>query len=282
MYADDTLIMSTGQTEIEATEESQRRLDILTSWCCKNKLTINIKKTKHMCITNKKSPLVQSIQIDETYLTNVETFKYLGIHIDNKLKMNVQIDKIFKTVSIKLHTFSLMRRFLTKKTALLLYKVMILPHFDYVDFIVDSSTTENTDKIERLHKRAIRKIEYCPHFSQKGHYETVLKNYGLTSLYQRRAEHLLIFIYKFKGDIIKIDPQKPKIELRSKNKVKLKAGFTPKAKVQNSPLYRGIFLWNQLPAETQLLPTLPEFKNAIRKHIDQGQLVYQTRKSTVK
>ena len=153
----------------------------------------------------------------------------------------------------------------------LISSMYILPHFDCVDFIVDSSTTENTDKIERLHKRVIRKIEYCPHFSQKGHYETVFKNYGLTSLYQRRAEHLLIFIYKFKGDIIKIDPQKPKIELRSKNKVKLKAGFTPKAKVQNSPLYRGIFLWNQLPAETQLLTTLSEFKNAIRKHIDQGQ-----------
>ena len=88
MYADDTLIMSTGQTEMEATEKSQERLDILTSWCCKNKLTINIKKTKHMCITNKKSPLTHKIQIDQINLANVEGFEYLGIYMDNKLKMS--------------------------------------------------------------------------------------------------------------------------------------------------------------------------------------------------
>ena len=282
MYADDTLIMSAGQTEQEAIEKSQERLNILTSWCCKNKLTINAKKTKHMCITNKKLLLTQHIQIDETDLANVENFEYLGIHIDNKLKMNLQVDKIFKKVSIKLHTFSIMRRFLTKETALLLYKVMILPHFDYVDFIADSATVESTEKIERLHKRAIRKVEFSQQYNQKGQYEKVLQNFGLTSLYQRRAEHLLTFIYKFKGDIVRIDPQKPKIELRSKNKVKLKADFTSKVKVQNSPLYRGIFLWNQLPAETQLSTTLSEFKNNIRRHIDLGQLVYQTRKSAVK
>ena len=257
-------------------------MDILTSWCCKNKLTINIKKTKHMCITNKKSPLTHKIQIDQINLANVKGFEYLGIYMDNKLKMSLQIDKIFKTVSVKLHTFSLMRRFLTKKTALLLYKVMIMPHFDYVDFIIDSSTMENTEKLERLHKRAIRKIEYSECYNQKGHYETVLHNFGLTSLYQRRAEHLLTFIYKFKDDIIAIDPQRPKIELRSSNKVKLKVTFTSKVKVQQSPLYRGISLWNQLPPETQLLTTLSEFKNRIRGHIEQGQIKYQTRKLTGK
>ena len=200
----------------------------------------------------------------------------------NKLKMNMQIDKIFKKVSTKIHTFSLMRRFLTKKTALLLYKVMILPHFDYVDFIADSATMECTDKLERLHKRAIRKIEFCQDYTQKGQYDAILKSFDLTSLYQRRAEHLLTFIYKFKGDIVRIDPQKPKIELRSKNKVKLKSKFTSNTKVQNSPLYRGIFLWDQLPDTTQTAPTLSQFKNKVRNHINHDQLVYCHKKLLVK
>ena len=275
MYADDTLIMSHGKTELEAVERSQTRLNTLTSWCQQNKLTININKTKHMCITNRKLPLNQNIHIDGANLTNVENFEYLEIKIDNKLKMNLHIDKTFKKVCSKVYTFSIIRRFLTQSTALLVYKVMILPHFDYVDFVVDSATNENTEKLERLHKRAIRKIEFCQTQIKKKDYNIILKSFGLTTLYQRRAEHLLAYIFKYKGEIIEIDPQKPKIELRSKNKVKLKTRFTSKVKVQNSPLYRGIFLWNQLPEPIQKLNSLAHFKTQIRTFIDTGNLKYR-------
>ena len=177
-------------------------------------------KTKHLCITNKKTPPVLTVQIYSKNLSNVETFEYLGVLIDNKLKMNAQSEKMFKKVRTKLYTFSLIRRFLSLKIALLTYKVMILPHFDYIDFTLDSATNESTDKLERLHKRAIRKIEFCIDHRHKTDYNILLKEYGLTTLYQRRAEHLLLFIYKYKGDIIAIDPQRPKVELRSKNKEK--------------------------------------------------------------
>ena len=219
----------------------------------------------------------QNIEIDNVNLTNVNSFEYLGIKIDNKLKMNLHIDNIFKKASTKIYTFSIIRRFLTQKTALLVYKVMILPHFDYVDFIVDSATKESTDRLERLHKRAIRKIEFYQTNNQKLEYNTILKLFGLTTLYQRRAEHLLAFIFKYKGEIVEIDPVKPKIELRSKNKVKLKTKYTSKAKVQNSPLYRGIFLWNQLPEPIQKLEQLTHFKTQIRTYIDTGNLKYWKR-----
>ena len=47
------------------------------------------------------------------------------------------------------------------------------------------------------------------------------KDYGLSSLYQLRAEHLLVFMYKRSKDVTKLDIVRPKIELRSRNKVKL-------------------------------------------------------------
>ena len=60
------------------------------------------------------------------------------------------------------------------------------------------------------------------------------------------------------------------MELRSKNKVKFKQHFTDKTKVQNSPLFRGIFLWNQLLADVQNMDKLSQFKNAIRSLLDKG------------
>ena len=75
MYADDTLVMSTGSTENEAIENFQYNLDILTRWCHQNKLTINMSKTKHMCITIKKKTCDIRIKIDTENLANVETFE---------------------------------------------------------------------------------------------------------------------------------------------------------------------------------------------------------------
>ena len=73
---------------------------------------------------------------------------------------------------------------------------MIMPHFDYVDFVLDSANKSCTARLERLHKRAIRKVEFVNNTDNKGNYELLLKAYGLTTLYQRRTEHLLLFIYK--------------------------------------------------------------------------------------
>ena len=124
-----------------------------------------------------------------------------------------------------------------------------------------------------MHKRAVRKIENSSDFEVKEDYEVLLKTYGLTTLYHRRAEHILIFMYK-KSIIDKdsISIQRPKIELRSRNKVKFKYAFTDKSKVTNSPLYRGIALWDQLPCTVQRIDDLTVFKRTIKAMIESGQI----------
>ena len=77
---------------------------------------------------------------------------------------------------------------------------------------------------------------------------------------------------KIDNDLLK--GQKPKIELRSKNKVKFKHTFTNKTKVQNSPLYRGIFLWDQVPSEIQLLDDIAIFKRNICLLLVNGQIKF--------
>ena len=156
---------------------------------------------------------------------------------------------------------------------------MIMPHFDYVDFVLDSANKKCTDRLERLHKRAVWKVKYKTELEQKEVYDTLLRSYNLTTLYFRTAEHLLTFMFKkSKSDMEILNLPKPKIELRSKNKVKFKQIFTDKTKVQNSPLNRGIFLWNQLPSETQHLEDINIFKRHTRSALENGQIVYMKHK----
>ena len=100
-----------------------------------------------------------------------------------------------------------------------------------MDFVIDSANKECTDRLERLHKRAIHKIEYKLDWEDKTSFETLLKSYNLTTLYKRRVEHFLPFMYKkskLDRDIVQL--QRPKMELRSKKKVKFKQIFTDKAR----------------------------------------------------
>ena len=48
LYADDTVIYCIGDSYDECAKELQEMLDKFVSWCSKNALTINIKKTKIM------------------------------------------------------------------------------------------------------------------------------------------------------------------------------------------------------------------------------------------
>ena len=278
MYADDTLVINTADTELSAVQNSQNCFDRVIAWCNLNKLTINSEKTKHLCITNKKRLLNLHIQKAQINLGNVESYEYLGFNIDKQLTMSTYVNKIIKKVSHKLYTLNIIRRYLSEKTASLVYKVMIMPHFDYVDFVIDSAIKVKTDRLERLHKRAIRTIEYERVPERKTLLVDLYTRYNLTSLYQRRTEHLLFFMYKIANQTPEnLEIQRPKIELRSKNKVKFKNKFTKITKVLNSPLYRGVFLWDQLPADLQHVPDLKSFKIGIRSQIKQNKLIF-TRK----
>ena len=82
-------------------------------------------------------------------------------------------------------------------------------------------------------------------------------------------------MYKISKNITKnIETQRPKIELRSRNKVKFKYNFTNIAKVQNSPYYRGEFLWNQLPDQLQSLAEISTFKKRVRELIKADMVVF--------
>ena len=274
MYADDTLSLNTGKTQLQAVQNSQQCFDKIITWCNLNRLTINKSKTKHLCVSRTKDLLNITILKDTEPLGNVDTYDYLGFTLDNHLTMLAYVDKIIKKINFKLYTMNIMRRYISERTALLVYKVMIMPHYDYVDFVIDSATKYKTNKLERLHKRAIRTIEYRLDMENRKTLDDLYSRYNLTSLYQRRVEHLLLFMYKISKDATKnIEFQRPKIELRSKNKVKFKFKFTNITKVQNSPFYRGTFLWDQLPNELQLEPKIHVFKNGVRALINADKVV---------
>ena len=96
------------------------------------------------------------IQFDTVPLVEVNSYKYLGITLDNQLNYNKHVQKVISTVSGKLKQFQRMRSFLNVKAALTVYKSTILPLLEYGDIFMASASLKNRKKLQVLQNKGLR------------------------------------------------------------------------------------------------------------------------------
>ena len=101
MYADDTVIYSSGRNTTEIEQSLQADLNNLANWCSNNKLTINTKKTKIMTFgTPQQTKRTQNVRfvLNKQVLGLVESYKYLGVTLDKNLNFQKHVNSIIKTL----------------------------------------------------------------------------------------------------------------------------------------------------------------------------------------
>ena len=114
LFADDTVI-ETSATADEVVMKHKTQLQKFNQWLTNNKLTINTEKTKSMFfgkikIYSKK----EQINIDKERIENVDSIRYLGITIDNKLSFKNHIDVVNQKLIKFIGLFYRLRKFLVK------------------------------------------------------------------------------------------------------------------------------------------------------------------------
>ena len=218
-----------------------------------------------MTIQHTEPDLEPSVQVNNNCISTIQSYEYLGMILHYKLDMNDHIDNMGEKANTKVGILSKTRQFNSQKTAINIYKCMIRPHLDYIDFVIDSGTTDRIKILDRLQAKAVRRIEYC--FDKNSRTEIVVlqKEFNIESLPLRRKMNLVKIVHKTSKNQENIDISRPKIDLRSKPEVKTKNKFTSITKVYNSPLYRGIRLWDQLPPALQKEENDIKFKKDINR-----------------
>jgi hypothetical protein len=104
----------------------------LIEWCKFNRLDINWSKTFFMFVTNKRVSFPNSISLKNLNceVKVVDSFKLLGVEIDNKLSFQQYVANIKLTVMRKM--YSIKRLFyLATSVKIQFFKTFILPYFDY-------------------------------------------------------------------------------------------------------------------------------------------------------
>ena len=92
MYADDTDYFYIGSSIDEVMQALQKTLNEIAAWCSNNSMTIHLKKSEIMMITNKKfiGPL-NTVKLGENDIEVVTESKCLGVTIDEKISWKTQV-----------------------------------------------------------------------------------------------------------------------------------------------------------------------------------------------
>lgn len=153
LYADDTVLFFTAKTAID--------INRISSWMQENKLFLNMSKTEYVIYGShqrlKREDSI-SLSCNGSSLTKSESFKYLGVVIDQHLSFNNHIEHVVNKVSRKLGVLRRLRIFIPMAAAERLYKTMILPIFDYCDVAWHGCGKVNSDVLESLQHGAAKLI----------------------------------------------------------------------------------------------------------------------------
>jgi hypothetical protein len=109
-FADNTTVVGL----INDNNETAYREEVrdLAGWCQNNNLSLNVTKTKEMIVDyRKRSTEHAPILIDEAVVKQVESFKFLGVNINNKLESSKHTKTVVKRARQSLFPLRKLKRF---------------------------------------------------------------------------------------------------------------------------------------------------------------------------
>ena len=158
MFADDTTISSCGKHPEDIVQILDNNLVKVRRWCEHNGMLINTDKTKAMFLATKQksqilSDRIPNIKIDDRELENVDSEKLLGVHIDQSLTWNEQINNVHKKINSLLYLLCRIKSYLSIPIRKMFYNSYILPHLDYCCTVCGNCNAELMSKLQNFQKK---------------------------------------------------------------------------------------------------------------------------------
>ena len=160
MFADDTVIYTTGLESDCIMTEIQEDLQRVEQWMKNNKLVLNLTKTKFMLFGTKQklANVPFKIQLHGGDIERVRNFCYLGVTLDEYLSWKGHVSKMLTKVNKRLGLLGRIRSCLTLKAAKCVYNCLVLPVLCYTDTAWGELSVECKSRLQRLQNRAARLI----------------------------------------------------------------------------------------------------------------------------
>ena len=261
LYADDTALFCVYQ---QATADIVQRINAdlanVANWCKKNKLSLNIKKTKYAIYgtrqRRRRHPNIV-ISIDGQTLLQTQQYRYLGMELDVDLNFKSHIKGLNKSVAYKSFLTAKLRTGLNQDATLDIIKTMILPVLDYGQLIYSAGCKTGLNRLDSILSRLLR---LCYYRERNESIENLLTMAGLCPLIKRRDRALATAAYKYAQLPHHADTRG--INTRLHDALLMKVSWPKSAKARQSVTHRVSHKWNSLPAPLRSKDSLLTFKKA--------------------
>ena len=237
-------------------------MEIIAKYFDNNELIINLKKgkTETMIIGTAKRLSMNNenfkVTFRNTEINHVNSYKYLGVHINDTLTFQNHFNKIYKKASARLRLLERIRPNLDQSTARLIYQCMIVPIMTYSGTINVEKSNGQLKELSSFTRRAQRIIS---------------DNKSLFNIQNDIMIQSSLFVRKcIDGNVCDnfknyFDVTNHKIETRNnKNSIRL-----PKVKLSSAQkgfYYTGAKIYNKLPDKIRNEKEFSVFKGLVKQY----------------
>ena len=154
-YSDDTAIVACVREEQEG--EYRDLIRAFGDWSERNGLLLNTSKTKELVIDYRRSkPHLQPINIQGKDIAVVQTYKFLGVHLDDKLNWSANAGALYKKGQSRLFFLRKLRSFDVCKEMLLMFYQSVMASVLFYAAVCwgGNMSKRDTGRLDRLVRKA--------------------------------------------------------------------------------------------------------------------------------
>ena len=294
LFADDTCCLASGKNLIQLIQFCNEELQKIANWFSANKLAVNVGKCKFIFFHNKGKKLhfngekivfnlneigeddnpSNIIPLDRIYndaaSAENQTYKYLGILLDENLSFRAHIDYICKKLSKSLFCLRRAKSLLNERALRTLYFATFHSHLLYCANILGCASKSEMKRITILQKKAIRLITNS---SYNSHTKPLFEKLKILPFDDILHEQKMIFMHSvynnyapvsFSNIWTKNNDREQQYELRNENNFLL-----PRPRFEGFkkyPLYSFAKTWNE-SGDLRLYSNPITFKIALRNQL---------------
>ena len=201
-------------------------------------------------------------------LEEITSARYLGVILDSKLNFNAHVDEITKKATKLLNLCCRNLHMCSAEVKTMAYNSIVRPHLEYASGCWNPHTKSNIDKVEAVQRRAARFVlnyyDYSPNSDLTGKIQNTLK---WPPLQHRRAINDLCLFYKIRNSLVNISfPSIVAASTRHVHRFNYIQSLHSEA-YKYQFFVRTVRLWNVIPDEVIIKPSVDSFKNGITQWI---------------
>ena len=254
----------TGGKPTELINRANIELKNFSTWCLANKLTVNTSKTYYMLFTKTITyyhPL-PNLTILNDNISHVDQIKFLGVKFDKNLTFKHHLSNMCLKLSRTIPLLQKVKYFAPINVLKCLYYAHIYPYLIYCNPIWSQTYPCHLNNLNILHKKVIRIITNSDYLE---HTPPLFKQTNILNLTDLSKLCIASHMYQ------KINSEnyitQPTHYHQTRNQYSLHIPRPNQTLFKHSLTYQGPKIWNGLPCNTKLSPSLSSFKDKLKKHM---------------